>query len=144
MKMQQGVIEQRALWLGYMGLLPLIAGAVSLAFFRSEPEIVLNGVHGYGAVILTFVGAIHWGRSLNSEDVDLMTWSVVPSLLAWVSLFLTPEFGLPVLVISFLSLYQFDHGQYANLIWFRRLRFRLTASVTVLLLISWLLSLMEV
>ena len=39
----------------------------------------------YGAVILTFVGAVHWGYAMRDEEIrwGRMTWSVTPSLVAW-------------------------------------------------------------
>ncbi|MDJ0806996.1 MAG: DUF3429 domain-containing protein [Gammaproteobacteria bacterium] len=138
------MLEHRAKWLGYLGLLPFAAGLVGLALIAPGSELVMSGVHGYGAVILTFVGAIHWGRAMASNDAALMTWSVLPSLVAWISLLLKPEFGLPVLILSFLSLNFFDQQQYQDAAWFRPLRFRLTAGVTILLTISWLLGLPEV
>lgn len=75
------------------GLLPFIGLAIG--------SVVMDGAHaamlhlplvGYGAVILSFVGALHWGIALTHPTASqrdrtvLMSWSVVPALLGWVAL----------------------------------------------------------
>ena len=75
------------------GLLPFIGLAIG--------SVVMDGAHaamlhlplvGYGAVILSFVGALHWGVALTHPTASqrdrtvLMSWSVVPALLGWVAL----------------------------------------------------------
>ncbi len=97
-------LQNRAYWLGYLGVLPLLLG-VGLLNTRVDSALVLAGIQQYGAVILTFVGAIHWGRAMNSGDVELITISVMPSLLAWYCLFLSPSYGLPLLTSAFLLLF---------------------------------------
>jgi Protein of unknown function (DUF3429) len=52
---------------------------------------------GYGATILSFLGAIHWGfamRDASTQSTNLLVWGVIPSLLAWVALLLDPVAGL--------------------------------------------------
>jgi hypothetical protein len=52
---------------------------------------------GYGAVIASFLGAIHWGlamRDASSQSLALLGWGVAPSLLAWVALMVNPVLGL--------------------------------------------------
>jgi hypothetical protein len=55
----------------------------------------------YGAVILSFVGAQHWGLAMalpgldEAERTHRFVWSVGPCLLAWPALVLPPQMGAP-------------------------------------------------
>jgi hypothetical protein len=79
-------------WLGYGGLLPFVGLA---AFSWLGPPVLpidaAASLRAYGAVILSFVGALHWGFAMNLAGLDapsrdrLYVWSVVPSLLAFPS-----------------------------------------------------------
>ena len=46
---------------------------------------------GYGAVILSFIGALHWGVAMCATGLDpaqrrrAFLWSVAPALLAWLA-----------------------------------------------------------
>ncbi|MCW8902338.1 DUF3429 domain-containing protein [Sedimenticola sp.] len=138
MKTKTLELRQRAYWLGYLGLLPILAGG-TLISLRIDTPLVINGLHHYAALILTFVGAIHWGLALYSDNRQAMTLSVVPSLLAWCSLFLLPAWGLPLLVAGFLGQYVVDTRQAGLPRWFRRLRLQLTFFICALLSLSWLM-----
>jgi hypothetical protein len=65
----------------------------------------------YGAVILSFVGALHWGfATLWQSHSDayrgrLMAWSVVPALGAWIALLLPVRAGL-LMVAALFALHQ--------------------------------------
>ena len=62
---QRGAPEL-ALWLGYCGLAPFAICAA--AAHGNTPTIAAYGLIGaanYGAVILSFVGAIHWGLAMQ-------------------------------------------------------------------------------
>ena len=78
--------------LGYAGLIPflyLAVGLVDSAQFRfpGGPWLIIFMV-AYGAVILSFVGALHWALCLQRDELGggWLVWSVVPSLIGWVSL----------------------------------------------------------
>jgi hypothetical protein len=132
-------IRRRAEWLGYLGLLPLAAATLLLALRPGSDTSVLLAIQGYGAVILAFVGAIHWGRALDTGDGRLMTLSVIPSLLGWSCLLLPPTLGLPLLAAVFALVLLFDRREYRAVPWFRQLRLRLTFMICGLLLLSWAL-----
>ena len=131
--------ENRAAWLGYLGILPFLAGFI-LLFNTNTAAVALEGIRNYAALILTFVGAIHWGRAMSSASPSLLSLSVLPSLLAWCTLFLAAKWALPVLMCGFLALYMFDHREYQDATWFQRLRAQLTLSVCVLLMLSWFIT----
>lgn len=102
-----------ALWPGLAGLVPFIAGALgSWVLPDAAATWLVNALVAYGAVILTFVGAIHWGLALglvHAEDTrpDATSilfgyaWSVVPALIGWAALLLPVTLGLLLLIVGF-------------------------------------------
>ncbi len=73
--MVRGASRRRHLWLGAGGLIPFFAGAMGLwaAPFAWREEI-LNAVLIYGAVILSFIGAVHWGLALRLPSGESESW----------------------------------------------------------------------
>ena len=76
--------------LGYGGIVPFVMLALLLWLVDAElhPFIALS-MAGYGAVIVSFLGGIHWGIGFrnaitmhNAPPVHFV-WGVMPSLLAW-------------------------------------------------------------
>lgn len=99
-------------WLGYGGLLPFVALAVALwvgnSDSNSNSSLWREALVSYGAVILSFVGALHWGFAMTQVDMTThqrthcFVWSVVPALMAWVALLMTPKYAISLLVTGFL------------------------------------------
>ena len=57
----------------YAGLLPFVAGALGIALLDGEPrQFSARALVAYGAVILSFVGAVHWGLLLQSTAARAM------------------------------------------------------------------------
>ena len=82
-----------ALLLGLGGLIPFIGGAL-LQVFTQDPR-WLPALAGYGTVILSFVGAVHWGFAVRDAPTGAAAWwrfgwSVVPALIGWICLLLEP------------------------------------------------------
>lgn len=99
--------------LGYAGLIPFITFAIGcwypLPYVTQPLEILI----AYGAIILAFMGAIHWGVEMTSSKPPLSSayWvSIIVALLAWVSLLLDPKSALMILLISFVLLLLFDYA----------------------------------
>ena len=101
-----------ALALGYAGLLPFFAGAAELWLLPGiMTDFVEAALLAYAAVILSFMGAIHWGLAMRShrDIVNLqLGLSVVPALLGWLALMLPVTLAYPLLIVAFLTLYFFD------------------------------------
>ena len=79
-------LTKTAWLLGLAGLIPFVTPTI-LALI-DKPQL-LAAQHQYGACILAFLGAIHWGPALNGSaqpKVLLFTWGVIPSLIAWLAL----------------------------------------------------------
>lgn len=88
-----------ALIMGYGGLIPFVAlsiivtAGIELPNFSTERFAQL--LLGYAAIILSFVGAVHWGFALAKDGNfppesanRFYTYSVIPAVLAWDILFL--------------------------------------------------------
>ena len=147
------VIERRfATLLGNFGLLPFYALALA-AWLPLDPvpaRLVELAFIGYAAVILSFVGAVHWGFALASPPLDrsqtrqALGWGVLPSLLGWLALLLAMV-GVRTWVVCVLLLIDFAlcramDGALLHLYretpdWYPSLRTRLTALVLIAVLI---------
>lgn len=127
--------SEPALRLGYAGLVPFVVGALLVWFVRPDaqsPEahdFLIHALAAYAAVIVSFLGGIHWGLGLLHGQPRLFAWGVVPSLLAWVALLMRPDAALVVHGVVLVACYLVDrrvyprHGLQAWL----TLRFRLSA-----------------
>ena len=150
MKDEAGIssgIPSLALWLGVSGLVPFVVAA-GLSFFGApfNPATAVYALIAYGAVILSFLGGVHWGVALtrgqtNGPDGQAAWYliSVAPSLVAWLALLIAPVPGLLILAVSFLVMTLIDvHAARVEQvpIWYRRLRVRLSAIVIVCVLVT--------
>jgi Protein of unknown function (DUF3429) len=75
-----------ALTLG--GLIPFFGLAAVGAWMPVHAELAFRALIAYGMVILSFVGAIHWGAVFNKANYQggwPLVWGVIPSLWAWVT-----------------------------------------------------------
>lgn len=134
--------------LAYAGLLPFAAGVLMLLIpGLPVPEGFGAGwLLAYGAVIATFLGAVHWGAALAGryglgEAGRAAVWAVVPSILAWITLLLPPLWALPGQVLLFGLILAMDRRYGARLVWpgyYRRLRMILSTIVMILLGVAWL------
>ncbi len=140
--------EEFASVLGLGGLIPFLG----LALVTTSPEVTrvalaVKALAMYGAIILTFLGGLHWGAMLSAPNYRLerarmrYLWSVVPSLVAWpVLVFLTPLQALPWLALALAIVWVIDVWLYraqGNLNWFIKLRSILTIVACASLLFAW-------
>jgi glutaredoxin len=130
-----------ATWLGYAGLLPFVA-ALAGVLLSGEPRAAYFAQQflAYGAVILSFVGAVHWGLALagGSQQVMRMAISIMPALLAWAALLLPLRPAAWLLLAGFIALRAWEASAPVTRSlpgWYRALRTRLTAAVALMLLI---------
>ena len=139
-------IPRTPLLLGAGGLIPFVALAIMLWVLPSGyADTTVKWLLGYSAVILSFVGALHWGVALvhpemgSSERGLLMGWSVVPALVAWVALVLPPLAGAVVMLLMFVVQLAADHllvRHFPITPWFLHLRQRLTLVVVLCLTLA--------
>ena len=111
--------SQWALGLGYAGLIPFIG--LALAAWLSEGSDRVRSAMAlvaYGASILSFLGAIHWGfamRAASEKPNALLVWGVVPSLIAWIALLLHPAAGLWLVAATLWACFLVDRMVYPKL-----------------------------
>jgi Protein of unknown function (DUF3429) len=89
----------------------------------------------YAAVILSFLGGIHWGLAMRhpAAPLGVWIWGVVPSLVAWMAVVMQPHAGLVVHGVMLVVCYLVDRRVYPQLgvaPWLT-LRFRLTVVASV-------------
>lgn len=134
--------------LGYGGLIPFIGLAVLANVEPAHGFLYRGALLVYGAVILSFVGAIHWGvammtTSLSDQDRrSCYVWSVVPSLLGWITYILSPVIAAFVLILGFLLQYWRDAILARKIewpVWYLPLRIRLTLVAILSLFVGTLL-----
>jgi hypothetical protein len=101
--------------LGYAGLLPFVAGALLVWLVRDDahPYVTL-AMSAYGAVIVSFLGGIHWGFAFRQTEPPtvLLAWGVVPSLVAWLAVMMPPNAGLVLLGAMLVACYAVDRRLY--------------------------------
>ena len=91
--------------LGYGGLVPFVSLAL-LVWLTPQPvaRFLVAMQLAYGAMILCFVGAVHWGRSLGPDTGRVggatLVWSVLPSLWACLALLLSYSNRLGLIMIA--------------------------------------------
>lgn len=153
------IIEQRlATLLGNFGLLPFY-GLMLLHWLPLKPlteRLTELAFVGYAAVVLSFLGAVHWGLALANPQLDkaqsrlALGWGVLPALLGWLALLLL-LIGVPLWIVCALLLINFAlcrsmDGALMRLYvnpprWYLPLRTRLTVMVMVAVAILLLSSL---
>ena len=99
--------------LGYAGLLPFVACVLAIALLEGEARtFAVRALVAYGAVILSFLGAVHWGLLLRQPFAAAparLAISVLPSLAGWVALLLPDRYALALLVVSFGGFWLYEH-----------------------------------
>ena len=157
MAVDQQTIPIPALTLGLGGLVPFLGAAILVWWTlpvsllsppwllqeRGASQFATLALGGYGAVILSFLGGVRWGNLLF-DHANLRNWmplilSVLPSLIAWPALLLSPVPMLSLLASGFILQYALDvaAGARGELpAWFVRLRLILTTGAVLSLLIG--------
>lgn len=122
-------------WLGYGGLTPFLGLALLIYLDPAHGAIYRAALIAYGAVILSFVGALHWAFAMIlpmlsvKQRASSYIWSVVPALSGWVSLLLPLLPGSLLLMLLFALHYMLDRklANQSNVPdWYLPLRLRLT------------------
>lgn len=100
-----------ALILGLAGLIPFLGASLAATTLTGESASrALLALSAYAAVILAFLGGVHWGFALTDGAAirARIGLGVVPSLIGWIGLLLTfvglEIVGLVVMVAGFIGL----------------------------------------
>jgi hypothetical protein len=134
-----------------LGVLPF-AGGAALAWIWPDFEAIgaIAAVIAYGAVILSFLGGMHWGFAAAPGAAKTRTavtygLSVLPSLLGWAALLLPPSIGLGLLMLAVAGVLPLDRRAVALGAapdWWMRLRLPVTG-VVLLCLAATLVAVMQ-
>ena len=102
--------------LGYGGLLPFVGLALAVWVLPPAQQAwAAFALLAYGATILSFRGAIHWGLAMRSPagpGTGLLVWGVLPSLLAWLALLLPVAAGLLLVAAGLVLCFAVDRRIY--------------------------------
>ena len=104
--------------LGLAGLLPFLLGAAGVWFFPFEwPDLAATALLTYAAVIVSFLGGIHWGLAMRTATPAnaRLVWGVIPSLLGWLAILLDAPWGHVVLTLSLLACLAVDRVVYRTM-----------------------------
>ncbi len=131
--------------LGVGGLIPFLVfgGALWLPLSAPQRAVAATLLMTYAALILSFLGALHWGLALKDcpsgqdPDAAALLWGVVPCMIGWLALMLPPLATALTLACGFLLQLGMDWYRLGRLGapgWLLRLRAGLTAMVEISLL----------
>lgn len=99
--------------LGYGGLVPFVACALAMLLPDAGMRDVASRVLvGYGAVILSFLGGVHWGLVLSAPSPRaprMLAIGVLPSLAGWLTLLLPFETAVAAQVAIFGGFWLYEH-----------------------------------
>jgi hypothetical protein len=144
------VIPPAARWFGLTGAIPFMVLSFGGEFLSPAHQSYAQfSLMAYGAVILSFLGGVHWGRAIvppehgRLEDKTLwvpLAISVTPSLFGWGALLVPRFIALPILAASFaamllIDLFMVRIGSLPE--WYGNLLVILSAVVVASLLFAW-------
>lgn len=128
-------IERLISALGYAGLIPFVVLASLLWLVTPDlhPFVAL-ALATYGAVVMSFLGGIHWGIGLRyaaMQEIGChrhLVWGAMLAVLAWVCILMPAFAGLPLLGALSIGAYLVDRRSWADagLAHWLPLRLRLT------------------
>ena len=146
--------------LGYAGLIPFIGLAFMVQLADSPNDLIaLESLVAYGAVIVSFLGALHWGacfKTISTStqnrwlDHSVWIWGIMPALIAWLAIHIFIPLALLLLAATLIVQraidqrtysYYFANTQTANT--FLRMRTHLTLVASVCLVWAGLTSLIR-
>lgn len=132
-------------WLGYTGLIPFVGLTIAAMLSGTAHAWLDRALLDYAAVILSFVGALHWGFAMSLPNLDprlqrgLFAWSVVPSLCAWLLLLLPQRVAAIGFIIGFAA-HLLRDLKLARLTalprWYMPLRLRLTTVAILCIVVN--------
>ena len=101
-------------WLGYLGVVPLVlclAGVGLLADYGAR-DLAQRIALAWGAVLLAFTGAVHWGLALAERlprNAMRRGAALIPALLGAIAVVSGGQRGLALLVVGFGGFWLYEH-----------------------------------
>jgi Protein of unknown function (DUF3429) len=121
--------SQLAQRIGYAGLVPFVLLAILVWTLRANLQAYAAiALVGYGAVIASFLGGLHWGIAgqLPAHNAKFhYLWGVMPSLMGWAAMMVPASAGLTLMALVLLACYGVDRSSYPRAGWAAWLPMRL-------------------
>ena len=119
--------------LGWLGVTPFVFSSFLVIINNQYVyEMKIIGLL-YASIILSFLGAVHWGFLLKNEKSEsfLWFWGIFTSLLAWISLIIIVVFKIfyipsLFLTLGFVAALFIDMKIFLKSTWYSNLRVKLT------------------
>ena len=132
--------------LGAAGLIPFLVALVVIVTRPLDAPSATVAMIDYGACVLAFLGAVHWGFALEPGGVvtdsklnhQRLTFGVLPALIGWVALLVltltsAPRLAIAILIAGFFATIVGETvGRGRNLVASNYLAMRWTVSIVVL------------
>lgn len=108
-----------ARWAGFLGLLPFVfaCGLATLGASQATKSFGLQLATAWGAVILTFIAAVHWGLALAGRlpwSLKIVVGSTLPSVIGVVAVLVGGEKGMAILIVGFGMFWLYEHRTYVD------------------------------
>ena len=139
-------VPSAAAWLGGLGIIPFAGLSLATPFANDVLKGQLSfALMAYSAIILSFLGGIHWGLAIASvPQTDKTLWrriglSILPSLVAWAALLAPLSIGFLVLAAAFVAMLLVDiraSRMHEAPAWYPKLRWPLSCGVVAALLLE--------
>lgn len=141
--------EKLLIFIGILGLIPFIIGLLDIWINKDNFFFIINIPKYYGSIILSFLGAIYWGivliliRNKSVSDklkLFMIIWSIIPSTIGIIVLYLKNNSSLMLLSLGFLLCQFIDEICNKHVIfpyWYLSLRRFLTLFVIITLLCTY-------
>ena len=135
-----------AVGLAFASLMPFVTGALGLWVTpEAWREWVMQEFLAFAAVMLAFMGAIHWGLAMRAEEGSerapmQLGLSVIPPLLGWFALSLPINFAIPVFFFAFATLYVADIWAVKQGLapaWYTSLRRPVSLAIIASMIVAW-------
>jgi hypothetical protein len=130
---QEQLIER----LGFAGTIPFVTLTLLLWLVEEDLHPFISiALVAYGAVIVSFLGGIHWGIAFikpSEHQRFHVIWGITLSLLSWLAVLMPAFSGLPFLGFLIVAAYLVDRKSYQHvgLKALLTLRFRLTVVASI-------------
>ena len=139
-------VPSAAAWLGGLGIIPFAGLSLATPFASDALKAQLSfALMAYGAIILSFLGGIHWGLAIGAvpqSDNTLLrriALSILPSLVAWAALLTPFGVGLPILAAALVTMLLVDiraSRMHEAPAWYPKLRWPLSCGAVAALLLG--------
>ena len=107
-------LSAAAEWAAYLCVLPLALGLAGVGLLPDQParELAQRATLAWGAVLLAFSGAVHWGLALAGRlpwRPAALAGALAPLPVAALAVMIGGQRGLALLVVGFGGLWLYEH-----------------------------------